>query len=69
MNLSAEDRRNSLFTDDMYKDVAKEDLIFLQDSLESSNIQMAVGIIQLKTVYLQKIRQNTLKYFWGLYTC
>ena len=26
----------------MYKDVAKEDLIFLQDSLESSNIQMAV---------------------------
>lgn len=61
MNLSAEDRRNSLFTDDMYKDVAKEDLIFLQDSLESGNIQMAVGIIQLKTVYLQKIRQNTLK--------
>ena len=42
MNLSAEERRNSLFTDDMYKDVAKEDLIFLQDSLESSNIQMAV---------------------------
>ena len=43
MNLSAEDRRNSLFTDDMYKDVAKEDLIFLQDSLENDDIQMAIG--------------------------
>lgn len=35
-NLSPEERRNSLFTDDMYKDVAKEDLIFLQDSLGTS---------------------------------
>lgn len=38
-NLSIEERRNSLFTDDMYKDVAKEDLIFLDESLQSSNIQ------------------------------
>ena len=32
INLSAKERRNSLFTDDMYKDVAKEDLIFLQEN-------------------------------------
>ena len=31
--LTLEERRNSLFTDEMYKDVAKEDLIFLQDGL------------------------------------
>ena len=58
--LSAEERRNSLFTDDMYKDVAKEDLIFLQDSLESSNIQMAV---EDNTVKNSIFAENTTEYF------
>lgn len=34
--MSLEERRNSLFTDTMYKDVAKEDLIFLEDNIESA---------------------------------
>lgn len=45
--LSLEERKNSLFTDDMYKDVAKEDLIFLQDGLENgitSMVDFADGV-------------------------
>ena len=34
--MSLEERRNSLFTDTMYQDVAKEDLIFLEDNIESA---------------------------------
>ncbi len=41
MGLTTEERRNSLFTDEMYKDVAKEDLIFLEDGL-NGEAQMAV---------------------------
>ena len=33
-NLTMEERRNSLFTDDMYKDVAKDDLIFIEKEFE-----------------------------------
>lgn len=33
-NFTMEERRNSLFTDDMYKDVAKDDLIFIEKEFE-----------------------------------
>ena len=39
LGLSDKERRESLFTDEMYKDVAKEDLIFLQDGLNESASQ------------------------------
>ena len=41
-NLTPEERRNSLFTDTMYQDVAKEDLIFLEEGL-NGEAQMAIG--------------------------
>jgi hypothetical protein len=44
LGLSMEERRNSLFTDDMYKDVAKKDLVFLQDELENSIAESRKGI-------------------------
>ena len=34
--MSLEERRNSLFTDTMYQDVAKEDLIFLEDNIKNA---------------------------------
>lgn len=40
--LSESERRASLFTEDMYKDVAKEDLIFLQEGEESLNKNIPV---------------------------
>jgi hypothetical protein len=36
IELSLEERRNTLFTDDMYKDVAQEDLIFLDENLQGT---------------------------------
>lgn len=36
LRMTMEERRNSLFTDDLYKDVAKEDLIFLNENSEIS---------------------------------
>ena len=39
LGLSAKERRESLFTDEMYKDIAKDDLIFLQDSLNEDASQ------------------------------
>ena len=36
-NLTMEERRKSLFTDDMYKNVAKEDLIFIENEFEEIN--------------------------------
>jgi len=36
MDLSPEERRNTLFTDEMYSDVAEDDLIFMDTNLEKA---------------------------------
>lgn len=39
LNLSPEERRNTLFTDEMYQDVAQKDLIFMNESLNAESVQ------------------------------
>jgi len=39
IDLTPEERRNSLFTDEMYKDVAQEDLIFMSEGLEGNSAE------------------------------
>ena len=54
--LSAKEKRKSLFTDEMYKDVAKEDLIFLEDGL--NNIDFQIQKRELRSASLEDMSQN-----------
>lgn len=59
MQLSKEERRNSLFTDDMYKDVVKEDLVFLKTSLNEDNLAVATIEQEMQQIKAKAIADGT----------
>jgi len=56
MDLSPEERRNTLFTDEMYSDVAEDDLIFMDANLEKAERYFAS---QSRTVNSDNITQKS----------